>query len=53
MRLSFDPLLLLSTIDREEEEEKKERKEIRQKKPEDSLLQANGRYRTEVTIDFS
>ncbi len=36
MRLSFDPLLLLSTIDKEEE--KKERKKIRPKKPEDSFF---------------
>jgi len=43
------------TVDKyyRQKKKKKKRKKIRQKKMEDSLLQANGRYSTEITIDFS
>jgi hypothetical protein len=50
MRLLFDPLLLLSTIEKRTNKEGK--KKIEGKKKGDSLLQVNGRYRTQITIDF-
>jgi hypothetical protein len=38
---------------RQRRREKEKKENTTKKKPEDSFLQANGRYRTEITIDFS